>query len=135
MKILLVEDDAEIAQLIQETLERESFLCELAKDGLAALENFQRLEPDVIILDVNMKPVNGLEAIRQIRADLPSARILVLTVSEEERVLTEALQSGANGYLLKNLDIQELLKMLMRTISGLPAISTEMADRVVGSFI
>ena len=67
MKILIVEDDIEIANLIRETLERESFSCEVSHDGLTAIDLFKRQEPDLIILDLMLPQLDGLEVCTRIR--------------------------------------------------------------------
>ncbi len=111
MKILLVEDDPEIAQLIQDTLERESFLCELAQDGLGALEKFQRFEPDVIILDLMLPKLDGLEVCHRIRQK-PGKKdpyILMLTAKGEEMDRIIGLSTGADDYLVKPFSPRELV--------------------------
>ena len=72
-----------------------------AEDGEAAIARAEELAPDVVLMDIRMPRVNGIEATRRIRELLPSTRILMLTVSDEEDDLYEAIKAGANGYLLK----------------------------------
>ena len=98
MKILIVEDDREIAQLIRETLEREQFSCEMAEDGLRALQAFKEQEPDVIILDLMLPGLDGLEVCTRIRQQ-PGPKdpyILMLTAKGEELDRIIGLSTGAD---------------------------------------
>ncbi|MEA5534434.1 response regulator transcription factor [Crocosphaera sp. XPORK-15E] len=111
MKILIVEDDMEISKLIKETLERESFSCEVAHDGLAALELFQRQEPDLIILDLMLPKLDGLEVCTRIRQKLTAKDpyILMLTAKGEEIDRVIGLSTGADDYLVKPFSPIELV--------------------------
>jgi PAS domain S-box-containing protein len=83
-----------------------------ARDGLEAQQLAQELRPDVVVMDVNMPGCDGLEATRAIKAALPETQVLILTVSEEEDCLYEAIKSGAAGYLLKSLEANEFVHLL-----------------------
>jgi two-component system, OmpR family, alkaline phosphatase synthesis response regulator PhoP len=111
MKILVVEDELEIAQLIQQTLERESFTCYLAENGLKALEVFDRLHPDLIILDLMLPGLDGLEVCTRIRqqSNLKDPYILMLTARGEEIDRVIGLSTGADDYLVKPFSPRELV--------------------------
>ncbi|MGL5034002.1 MAG: response regulator [Microcystaceae cyanobacterium] len=111
MNILIVEDDRQIAQLIQETLERESFTCAIAEDGLKALNLFQELTPDVIILDLMLPKLDGLEVCNRIRqtASRKDPYILMLTAKGEEMDRIIGLSTGADDYLVKPFSPRELV--------------------------
>ncbi|MEA5511905.1 response regulator transcription factor [Crocosphaera sp. UHCC 0190] len=111
MKILIVEDDIEISKLIKETLERESFSCEVAHDGLTALELFQRQEPELIILDLMLPKLDGLEVCTRIRQKLTAKDpyILMLTAKGEEIDRVIGLSTGADDYLVKPFSPIELV--------------------------
>jgi DNA-binding response OmpR family regulator len=111
MNILIVEDEVEIAQLIQQTLERESFSCCLATNGLEALEIFQQQQPDLIILDLMLPGLDGLEVCTRIRQK-PSKKdpyILMLTAKGEEIDRVIGLSTGADDYLVKPFSPRELV--------------------------
>jgi DNA-binding NarL/FixJ family response regulator len=102
---ILIADDHEVArQGIRSLLEShaEWEVCGEARDGREAVEYASRLKPDVLLLDIGMPNLNGLDAARQILATTPEARILILTVHDSEQVVREVLAAGARGFLLKS---------------------------------
>lgn len=101
-----------------------------AGDGQSAVEAARRLQPDLILLDVSMPNLSGLEALRQIKADRPAAQVVMLTVSDDES-LFEALQAGAQGYLLKSLGAEEFLEMLEGVARGEAALTRKTAARLI----
>jgi DNA-binding response OmpR family regulator len=111
MKILIVEDEPEIAQLIRQTLERESFVCEVARDGLQALAIFQQQQPDLVILDLMLPGLDGLEVCTRIRQKLSQKDpyILMLTAKGEEIDRVIGLSTGADDYLVKPFSPRELV--------------------------
>ncbi len=111
MKILIVEDEMEIAKITQTTLERESFDCLVAYDGLTALDLFQNQEPDLIILDLMLPKLDGLEVCTRIRQKTTTKDpyILMLTAKGEEIDRVIGLSTGADDYLVKPFSPIELL--------------------------
>ncbi|MEL4897533.1 response regulator transcription factor [Crocosphaera sp. Alani8] len=111
MKILIVEDEMEIAKIIQTTLERESFDCMVAYDGLTALDLFQTQEPDLIVLDLMLPKLDGLEVCTRIRQKLTAKDpyILMLTAKGEEIDRVIGLSTGADDYLVKPFSPIELV--------------------------
>ena len=102
---ILIADDHEVArQGIRSLLEShaEWEVCGEARDGREAVEYASKLKPDVLLLDIGMPNLNGLDAARQILATTPEARILILTVHDSEQVVREVLAAGARGFLLKS---------------------------------
>jgi len=111
MDILIVEDEPEIAQLIQLTLEREGFSCYSCRDGLTALQTFAKQQPDVIILDLMLPGLDGLEVCARIRQK-PGTKdpyILMLTAKGEEIDRVIGLSTGADDYLVKPFSPTELV--------------------------
>ncbi len=102
-----------------------------ADDGNEALARARELQPDLILMDINMPSCNGLEATRLIKAEMPDARIVMLTVSEHEEDLYEAIKSGAQGYLLKNLRPESLFEMMQDAIRGEAPISPGIAAKIL----
>jgi two-component system nitrate/nitrite response regulator NarL len=102
-----------------------------AGEGLRAAES---LQPDVVLLDNHMPGVRGVDALPALRAAAPNARILMLTVSEDEADLAKALHAGASGFLLKTIDGDELASAIRRTERGESVVSAEMTDKLVSAF-
>jgi two-component system alkaline phosphatase synthesis response regulator PhoP len=122
MEILIVEDEAEIAQLIQLYLEKEGFSCRLCRDGLTALQVFQEQKPDLIILDLMIPGLDGLEVCARIRQK-PGSKdpyILMLTAKGEELDRIIGLSTGADDYMVKPFSPKELVArvraLLRRTL-------------------
>jgi len=105
-----------------------------ASDGLEAVVKALELKPDLILMDIQMPGVDGLEATRQIKRELPEAIIVILTVRDEDEKLFEALKNGAQGYLLKSIRSREMLDMLRGTARGEAAISPLLAGRMLEEF-
>jgi two-component system NarL family response regulator len=105
-----------------------------AHNGLEALSKARELHPDVILMDIEMPICNGLEATRLIKAELPEVKVVMLTVSGEERHLFEALQNGASGYLLKSLDATELTTLLDELLRGEVSLSPSLANKMLEAF-
>ncbi|NEP46794.1 MAG: response regulator transcription factor, partial [Okeania sp. SIO2H7] len=122
MDILIVEDEAEIAQLIQLYLEKESFTCHICRDGITALEQFKVVQPDLIILDLMLPGLDGLEVCARIRQQ-PGSKdpyILMLTARGEEIDRIIGLSTGADDYMVKPFSPRELVArvraLLRRTL-------------------
>jgi DNA-binding NarL/FixJ family response regulator len=105
-----------------------------AADGNEARELTRRLQPDLVLMDVGMSPCNGLEATRAIKAELPDVKVIIVTVSEDEQDLFEAIKSGAEGYLLKGMSEKELSLTLERISAGEPALSPGLAAKILDEF-
>ncbi|NDJ18448.1 response regulator transcription factor [Myxacorys almedinensis] len=122
MEILIVEDEAEIAQLIQLYLEKEGFSCRTCRDGLTALQVFQEQKPDLIILDLMIPGLDGLEVCARIRQKpgLKDPYILMLTAKGEELDRIIGLSTGADDYMVKPFSPKELVArvraLLRRTL-------------------
>jgi DNA-binding NarL/FixJ family response regulator len=105
-----------------------------AGDGLEALEQARRLRPDLVLMDITMPRCNGLEATRLIKAEMPEVRTVMVTVSDDDDDLFEAIKSGAEGYLLKDMSEEEF----NRTISGIAAgeapLSRGLASKILDEF-
>lgn len=105
-----------------------------ANDGFEASVKAQELKPDLILMDVQMPGMDGLEAARQIKQNLPETIIVMLTVRDDDEMLFEALKNGAQGYLLKEIRSQSMLGMLRGTLRGEAALSPDMAGRILSEF-
>ncbi len=105
-----------------------------AGDGLEAVACARATQPDLILMDVHMPKSSGLEAVKAIKAELPQTQIVMLTVSEDERDLFAAIKNGASGYLLKNLEPEQLYAMLEAIQRGEPAFSGNLAGKILAEF-
>ena len=105
-----------------------------ASDGLEAVAKARRLKPDLVLMDVHMPRLNGLEATRMIKAELPDTNVVILTVSDNEESVFEAVKSGAQGYILKNIPGEEFARLLANLSQGEPAMSKGLAKRVLEEF-
>ena len=105
-----------------------------ARNGREALEAARRLKPDLVLMDVHMPEMDGIQATRMLRAELPDVKVVMLTVSDQDRDLFEAIKSGAHGYLLKNLEPEELFDYLGGISRGEAPISRTMAARILSEF-
>jgi len=105
-----------------------------AADGDEAIELTRRLKPELVLMDVGMSPCNGLEATRVIKTELPDVKVIIVTVSEDEQDLFEAIKSGAEGYLLKGMSEEELGSTLARISAGEPALSPGLATKILDEF-
>lgn len=101
-----------------------------AAGGREAIDLAQQLQPDVVLLDLRMPDLSGLEVIKVLKESLPTARVVVLTAHHEEEEVVEALANGADGYLLKNLRSKELISMLHLVHRGEAAITPSIAVKM-----
>ncbi len=105
-----------------------------AGDGLEAIDMARDTLPDVILMDINMPKCDGLEATRQIKREIPLVTIVMLTVSEDDKHLFEAIKSGAQGYLLKNLEPYQLYDLLESLSRGEAPLSGVIAAKILKEF-
>jgi two-component system, NarL family, nitrate/nitrite response regulator NarL len=105
-----------------------------ASNGREAVKRVRQLRPDVVLMDINMPEMTGLEATRIIRREMPEVKVVMLTVSEEDEYLFEAIKLGAHGYLLKDLKPVVLREMIAAVSRGETPISPLMAKKVLREF-
>jgi DNA-binding NarL/FixJ family response regulator len=132
MKILVADDHGIVRAGIRLLLERQLDLEVVAEaaDGVEAVEQALAVRPDLCILDVGMPRLTGLQAAREIRAHLPEARVLILSMHDDEHYLFEALKAGASGYVLKREADQDLVGAIRAVGSG-EAFLTNAAERSI----
>ena len=134
IQVLIADDHKLFRQgLISLIKTREDFVQVIgeAETGEEAVRLTKELAPDIVLLDIYMPDLNGLEAARQIKRDVPDVDIVMLTSSEEDEHLKEAVGIGVSGYLLKNLDGDELFDLLAGIEKGEAAITRSMAARLL----
>lgn len=135
MRVLLVDDHELVRNGIASLLTVNGIeVVGQASDGLEALEKARKLQPDVILMDIRMPICDGLEATRLIRAEMPEARIVILSMSDSDEDLFEAIRSGAQGFVLKNVKSEEFLSLLNGVSRGEAAISPGVALKIMEEF-
>ena len=101
-----------------------------AADGLEGVKRAKELLPDIVLLDLHMPGISGIEATQLLRQDVPDTHVILLTVSEDAEDLSAGLKAGAAGYLLKNIDADYLLDSLKRVMNGDSVISSDMTKKL-----
>jgi DNA-binding NarL/FixJ family response regulator len=135
MKVLLVDDHPLFLDGLKNLLTTRGVqVVSCARDGLEALDKARTLCPEVILMDIHMPHLDGLAALRLIKAELPDIRIVMLTMSTEDEDLFVAIKSGACGYLLKTQDTDEFFALLQDVARGEVALSPGLAARILSEF-
>lgn len=130
-RVLLAEDHTVVAEGLQALLKDSFDLLGVVHDGRALLEAAEKLRPDVILTDISMPLMNGLDAIRQLRTRRPDAKIVVLTMHRETSLAAEAFQAGVSGYLLKISPGEELIKAIREVAQGRSYVTTLLAKDLI----
>lgn len=135
MKVLLVDDHALFRAGLASLLRAWGFqVVGEASDGREAVAKARELRPELVFMDIRMPTSNGLDATRGIKAEFPHMKVIILTVSDDEQDLFEAVKSGAEGYLLKNLREEEFAEAVRRIGQGEPVIFSGLARKLLQEF-
>jgi len=135
MKVLIADDHALFRDGVASLLKAWGLdVVGQAGDGFKALESTRALRPDLVLMDINMPLCNGLQATRLIKAEMPDTRIVIVTVSDEEDDLFEAIKSGAEGYVLKNMSGEEFSRVLNDIANGEAPLSKGLAAKLLAEF-
>lgn len=132
-RVILADDHAVVRKGIRDFLAEAEDIVVVAEaaDGHEALQVVAQHHPDVAVLDIQMPGVSGIEATRRIRAEFPEVHILILTAYDDDPYIFALLQAGANGYVLKTADSQELIRAVRAVARGESALDPTVAQRVV----
>lgn len=136
IKVAVVDDDEEIRVSFadQITRSREFQLVGSCASAEAALAELPQLKPDVVLMDINLPGIDGVECVRQLKARMPTVQFIMLTVYQDSDRLISSLMAGAGGYLLKRTPPNKLLRAIREVCSGGAPMTPEMARRVVQHF-
>jgi len=135
LRILLVDDHNLFLEGLENLLSSEGIqVAGTAHDGFEALNKARQLKPDVILMDIHMPRCDGVSATRLIKAEMPEIKIVMLTMSEDEVDLFEAVRSGASGFLVKSLDAEEFFEYLKDLQEGHPPFSPGLAEKILKAF-
>lgn len=132
-RVLIVDDHVLFRDGIASLLQARGYeVVGQASDGSEAVSRTRELQPDMVLMDIRMPVMGGLEATRLIKSESPDVKVVVLTVSEDEEDLFEAIKSGAQGYLLKNLNSDVFFELVSGVMQGEAPISPRMASKIMG---
>jgi DNA-binding NarL/FixJ family response regulator len=134
-RVLLADDHTLLLGAFEKLLASECDVVGTVSDGRALVTAAQRLKPDVVVLDIGMPLLNGLEAARQIKAQLPGTKLIFLTMNEDSDLAAEAFRAGASGYLLKRSATAELLTAIREVVGGRSYVTPLVTAGLVGSFM
>ena len=131
MNIIIVDDDSLVAGALKTILEinKDINVAATGSDGLEACELYRKYQPDILLMDIRMKNMSGLEAATVILQEFPQANILLLTTFSDDEYIIKALRLGARGYLLKQ-DYASILPALRAVFSGQTVFGTEIVSRI-----
>ena len=136
LTVLVADDHPVFREGLQVTLEDSPGIDVVGAvaDGQAALEQARRTHPDVVLMDLRMPGVGGIEATARIAAELPATAVVVLTMSEDDDSVFAALRAGARGYLLKEASAEDITRAVRAVASGEAVFGPRIADRVLAFF-
>ena len=137
MRILIVDDHAIVRQGLRSLIEGQSGMEVVgeAEDGQAAVRLAEELSPDVVIMDVTMPDLNGVEATRQIARKNHHVKVIVLSMHPDKHIVRESLKAGASGYVLKSYLFDELLRALQATSAGGHYLSPRITDVMIEDYV
>ncbi len=120
IRVMIVDDHALIREGIKKLLDLESGLeiVALASDGLEALNMIDHVKPDIVLMDINMPGMNGIDCLKAMKARHYRTKVIMLTIHEDVEYLTETMQLGANGYVLKDAEVSSLVKAIFKVAQG-----------------
>ncbi len=136
IRLILADDHAVVRTGTRQLLERrpDFQIVGEAADGEEAVRLAHELQPHVVVMDVRMPKMSGVEATKRIKKECPDVRVLVLTAHDDDEYVFALLQSGADGYLLKTAEFEDLVKAIHTVAAGQSALAPEVAGKVVAQF-
>ena len=138
IRLLLVDDQPLFVQSLARVIEFRApdiELAGIAEDGVQAVEMVEERQPDIVVMDIQMPSMNGVEAARIIMERFPETRIMMLTTFDEDEYVIESLQYGTRGYLLKNIPPEEVITAIRALYSGIDQISPQVIGRITSHLL
>ncbi|MGE5577406.1 MAG: response regulator [Syntrophothermus sp.] len=136
MRVLIADDHALLREGLRRVLEFESEIEVVgeAADGVQAVERARELRPDVVVLDINMPGLDGIEVTRRIKRECPAAQIVVLTIHDDDQYVFEVVKAGAQGYVLKDIEPGQIVEAIKTVRRGESYIPPNLMSKVLGEF-
>ncbi|PWK13494.1 response regulator [Tumebacillus permanentifrigoris] len=136
IRVLLCDDHTILRDGLRNLLEGESDLQVVgeASDGQQAIEAVRQLQPDVVLMDINMPGMGGVEAVEKLTAEFESIRILILTMYNHEEYLFRTIRAGAKGYLLKDSPVSEVVEAIRKVMTGGSVLNPILTDKLMASY-
>ena len=134
-RVLLADDHTLVIEAFKKLLESEFEIVRTVTDGRMLLQVAPQLKPDVVVLDLGMPLLNGMDAGRELKKLIPQTKLIVLTMSEDYELAAEALRKWASGYLLKKSAGSELVKAIREVLRGKSYVTPRVAQRLVEEFV
>lgn len=136
IKVIIADDHPLVRQGIKKFLELEPSIKVVgeSRDGKSTVEMSLELDPDIVLMDINMPGMNGIEATRLIRQERPGIKIIVLTMHENEEYVYETIRCGASGYLLKDVDPERLLESIIKVSQGKSVIHPSITEKLLKEY-
>lgn len=137
IRIILADDHAIVRHGLSRSFQQEEDLEIIAEaeDGRSSVKLARELSPDVVVMDIGMPDLNGIEATRQITRESPQVKVIALSMHSGRKYVTEMFKAGASGYLLKNCDFEELVDAIRIVVGGKTYISPSISDVVVKDYL
>jgi DNA-binding NarL/FixJ family response regulator len=133
VRLLLADDHRMLRESLRRAMEDNGFdVVGEAPDGAEAVRLAEELRPDVILMDVTMPVLDGVEATRQVRDRVPGTQVVILTMHADKEVLVDAIRAGAAGYLVKDCSTEEVVDTVRKAAAGETALSAELAASMLG---
>lgn len=118
--VLVVDDAAFMRMMIRDILSKEGYVIHEAVNGRDAIEKYTEIHPDLVTMDITMPEMSGLDALRTIRENDPSARVLIVSAMGQQRMIVEALESGAMDFLVKPFQPTKVLETVKKCLQSTP---------------
>jgi len=133
IRILVADNHGILRQGIQALIEKHSDMEVVgqADNGLEAVESVRQLQPDIVLMDVTMPVLNGIEATRQIKSELPEVKVLALSVHAKREFVLDMVKAGASGYMLKECVLDDLIRAINTVVAGHSYLSPQIASIVL----
>lgn len=106
-----------------------------AEDGLEAIKGVEKIQPDLVLLDLSMPKLNGISALKEIKRVRPEIKIIVLTIHNDEEYILEAFEAGADGYCLKSAEFDEIVLAIKTVLMGKPYMSGDVSEKVLEGYL
>ena len=137
IRMILADDHAVLRHGLSRSFEGEDDfeVVGLARDGLSTIDMIRELVPDVVVMDIGMPDLNGIEATRRITKDFPDVKIVGLSMHSSDKYVREMFRAGASGYLLKNCSFEELKEAIKTVAGGKTYISSSIGDMIIKEYV